>query len=37
MYSPEFMAQKGVRMDFRMRIGLDKHVAERKDEVVQVL
>ena len=24
-------------MDFRMRIGLGKHVAERKDEVVQVL
>ena len=23
-------------MDFRMRIGLGKHVTERKDEVVQV-
>ena len=37
------MAKKGaqIRMDFRMRIGLGKHVVdmvvERKDEVAQVL
>ena len=33
--SPEWR-KKAVRMDFRMRIGLGKHVAERKNEVVQV-
>ena len=33
--SPEWR-KKALRMDFRMRIGLGKHVAERKDEVVQV-
>jgi hypothetical protein len=33
--SPEWR-KKALRMDFRMRIGLGKHVAERKNEVVQV-
>ena len=30
------MAQKALRMTFRMRIGLGKHVDQRKHEVVQV-
>ena len=33
--SPEWR-KKALRMDFRIRIGLGKHVAEREDEVVQV-
>ena len=34
-YFPEWR-KKALRMDFRMRIELGKHVAERKNEVVQV-
>ena len=36
MDSPEERPE-ALRMDFRMRIGLGKHVAERKNKVVQVL
>ena len=35
MNSPEWR-KKALIVDFRMRIGLGKHVAERKNEVVQV-
>ena len=35
MNSPEWR-KKALRMDFRMRIGLGKHVAEGENEVVQV-